>query len=168
MPRYIDADELCKDRVCNDHVRIAAMCEPTADVQEVKHGKWINVRGVYFNTYRECNLCHHVTDDYVINEDRCCFDAPYYCPNCGAKMDGNVNCSKYHDAVPFAIRIHRKDKTLGWTFRYQGKTYGDYVNIPLKEDDNDEAVLLLIKQALQTLENLIRRGSNAKSTDATM
>lgn len=90
MSRYIDADELCKDRVCNDPVRIAAMCEPTADVQEVKHGKWINVRGAYFNTHRECNLCHHVTDDYVINKDRRCFDAPFYCPNCGARMDGDT------------------------------------------------------------------------------
>lgn len=89
-----------------------------------------------------------VASEFIIN----------YCPNCGAKMDGNVNCSKYHDAVPFEIRIHRKGKTLGWTFRYNGNTYGDYVNIPLNKDDNDEAVPLLIKQALDTLENLIRRG----------
>lgn len=40
MARYIDADHLCEGRVCNDPVVIAAKCEPTADVQEVKHGRW--------------------------------------------------------------------------------------------------------------------------------
>ncbi len=35
MPRYIDADELIKDRVNNDPVVIAANCMPTVDVVEV-------------------------------------------------------------------------------------------------------------------------------------
>lgn len=92
MPRYIDVDALLEKAHThfdwNDYIDVEDIINfPTADVQEVKHGKWINVRGAYFNTYRECNLCHHVTDDYVINEDRCCFDAPFYCPNCGARMD---------------------------------------------------------------------------------
>ena len=38
----------------------------------VKHGKWISHEG-----YEECNLCHRkVTFPYN------------YCPNCGARMDG--------------------------------------------------------------------------------
>ncbi len=43
---------------------------PTADVVEVKHGKWEGC---------ECSLCGHFAtyaNDYN------------YCPNCGAKMDG--------------------------------------------------------------------------------
>ena len=50
--------------------------QPTADVVEVKHGRWlINTDGYY----PYCSECRnepkggHMTD---------------YCPNCGAKMDG--------------------------------------------------------------------------------
>ena len=45
---------------------------PTVDAVEVVHGEWIGHEG-----YEECNLCHHK------------FRFKYnYCPNCGAKMDG--------------------------------------------------------------------------------
>lgn len=33
--RMIDADELCEGRVCNDPVRIAALCAPTVDAVKV-------------------------------------------------------------------------------------------------------------------------------------
>lgn len=79
MPRYIDADKLCDGRLSNDPVVIAAGCEPTVDVQEVKHGHW--------ETYL-CRLEHTCS---------CCAATFYsarkcegmnYCSNCGAKMDG--------------------------------------------------------------------------------
>lgn len=50
--------------------------QPTADVQEVRHGKWRKVQN-----YALCTCCKHevnwCNDDYL---------SPY-CPNCGAKMD---------------------------------------------------------------------------------
>lgn len=68
---------------------------PTADVQEVKHGHWID-KGVLENYPRpginvyhllccsECGALHRVRpycEGGWINAN--------YCPNCGAKMDGD-------------------------------------------------------------------------------
>ena len=53
----------------------------TADVQEVRHGKWIwhfYDRRPQYST-KECSLCHNVEIIGGCNS---------YCPNCGAKMDG--------------------------------------------------------------------------------
>lgn len=84
MSRYIDADELCKDRVCNDPVRIAAMCAPTADVQEVKHGKWIKASEKAYIGMK-CSRCkarirysEYFSGNYL------------YCHKCGAKMDEQI------------------------------------------------------------------------------
>lgn len=105
MPRYIDADALLKDieesvvftvrtgqkspeiRGANkivDRIKSA----PTVDMQEVKHGKWMRtfpnelLDGNYF-----CSNCQSGIDIATAEEtptDRELF----YCPNCGAKMDG--------------------------------------------------------------------------------
>lgn len=48
--------------------------QPTADVQEVRHGKWIKSKNE-----RKCSLCGYF---YFTNTKS--FN---YCPNCGAKMD---------------------------------------------------------------------------------
>lgn len=48
--------------------------QPTADVQEVGHGKWIKSKNE-----RKCSLCGYF---YFTNTKS--FN---YCPNCGAKMD---------------------------------------------------------------------------------
>jgi rubrerythrin len=48
--------------------------EPTADVVEVKHGKWIKDKNRY--TCSECGFY------YFANNSK-----SNYCPNCGAKMD---------------------------------------------------------------------------------
>lgn len=58
---------------------------PSADVVEVKHGKWIeyphfNFEGSYSGANYKCSNCHF--DDIYDLEDM------NYCPNCGAKMDG--------------------------------------------------------------------------------
>lgn len=79
MSRYIDADKLCEGLVSNDPVVIAAKCEPTADVEPVRHGHWIfrwrKISGDMF----QCSNCAEV--GYV---------KWYYCPYCGAKMDGKI------------------------------------------------------------------------------
>ena len=48
---------------------------PSADVVEVKHGEWISECEPHY----ECSECHHWFHLYQFMN---------YCPNCGAKMDG--------------------------------------------------------------------------------
>ena len=49
---------------------------PTADVAEVKHGRW---KGAGMGDYY-CSLCQEVVSGSDFK----------YCPNCGAKMDGQL------------------------------------------------------------------------------
>lgn len=76
---------------CSD---IAHICntitdfETVADVQPVKRGKWIaenrDNRG-YADCYT-CTNCNCYTYTYTLMKD-CEYD---YCPNCGARMDGDA------------------------------------------------------------------------------
>ena len=54
---------------------------PTVDAVEVVHGRWIwhNKRELFEFKY-ECSICHDGSD---LESN--------YCPNCGAKMDGDGN-----------------------------------------------------------------------------
>ena len=53
---------------------------PTVDVAEKKKGKWINERQEGLGSFSaECSLCGKRTLAYFHY---------FYCPNCGAKMDG--------------------------------------------------------------------------------
>ena len=99
MARYIDACSL-RDKVSEslkdnphrvdivarnhnyEHAHFLMLIddEPTADVQEVKHGEWVS---------------NAVTDEYVCSEcdgiapvdcEKEDFYESNYCPNCGAKM----------------------------------------------------------------------------------
>ncbi|MCH5205670.1 MAG: hypothetical protein J1F09_01870 [Oscillospiraceae bacterium] len=88
MARYIDADKLAKDldeNVLNDPncpMFIAATVDqyigtaPTADVQEVRHSKWI---GSFTSGFGFVCLKCQKPSQIKTN----------YCPNCGAIMDGN-------------------------------------------------------------------------------
>lgn len=62
---------------------------PTADVREVKHGKWEEVRVIrmngqkpYTNIQHTCSLCKYLNKKGKGWNHK-------YCPNCGARMDGN-------------------------------------------------------------------------------
>lgn len=62
---------------------------PAADVAEVVHGEWLNFVGDYVTA--ECSVCGECYDpsDYNDKEHFDMFKQLYkYCPNCGAKMDG--------------------------------------------------------------------------------
>lgn len=59
---------------------------PTADVVEVRHGRWIDM-----GDFISCSLCNATR----MKEFLCDYDVARrldvhtnYCPNCGAKMDG--------------------------------------------------------------------------------
>ena len=79
-------NEVCYRReVCNDieeHIRKLGCMDfiARADVQEIKHGEWImTCNGDYYY----CSECLN----YKKPIDREFF----YCPHCGAKMDGGNN-----------------------------------------------------------------------------
>lgn len=88
MPRYIDADALLRNTIYNpSHVPYITESDiifaPTADVEPVKHGKWIydcerTMQDGW--TYRQyhCSVCEFQMIGGIHN----------YCPNCGARMYG--------------------------------------------------------------------------------
>lgn len=118
MVKYINADVL-KDKMFNYYdcvnrntgkgnykgetlmnYEVADMIEdcidnaPTADVREVKHGRWVLDDGT--DGWR-CSECGHATNERIlkwyqeINGDTCniCYQSakPFYCSRCGAKME---------------------------------------------------------------------------------
>ena len=98
MAECVDKEKLQKDFIehfCNgtncvfifiDDILKFIDDEPTADVAEVKHGKWI---GKQLDTFRKyevtCSNC-----DWIGIENYDSYDNPFefnYCPSCGTKMD---------------------------------------------------------------------------------
>ena len=82
MVKYIDRKAVLsiligKNAPWNAYEKIAAL--PAADVQPVKHGRWICHDDEILGFTTECSVCHVEG----------CLDG-YYCPNCGAKMDGET------------------------------------------------------------------------------
>ena len=65
---------------------------PTADVVEVRHGEWVETQeplGWRDVDCAECSVCHEswiIDEDASIDDYKCTW---HYCPNCGAKMDGD-------------------------------------------------------------------------------
>ena len=57
--------------------------QPTADVAEVRHGRWIHTDlAAHWLGKDECSECtYHEKDRSDLSHNN-------YCPNCGAKMDG--------------------------------------------------------------------------------
>ena len=61
---------------------------PAADVQEVKHGKWITSEITMDSGCTSCSCCHseyYIGDLQNLEGDN---DFVMYCPHCGARMDG--------------------------------------------------------------------------------
>ena len=97
MPRYIDAEIFDKNLMMEVYladdedftkafvrgmelVKKAEEETPTADVQEVKHGRWKETVPTTPKSYRRiCSVCCGVA--YMIGKKYS------YCPYCGAKMD---------------------------------------------------------------------------------
>ena len=58
---------------------------PAADVAPVRHGQWEKQSGLY-----SCSECGK-TCPYDVQADVIEYWTCNYCPNCGAKMDGELN-----------------------------------------------------------------------------
>ena len=90
--RLVDADKLRKDVLdlpncyngfsdTYDKAMIVDLVDEQPTVDHVKHGHWI----MKPNGYGTCSNCHTCSLDIMGGVD--C----NYCPNCGAKMDEEVN-----------------------------------------------------------------------------
>lgn len=92
MPKYIDAN-LLKAEFTGNFTKAYAVPliksiidqQPTADVQEVKHGHWtFRYEGTYKKAKCYCSVCGkpNGVGGIISNQKK------PYCPNCGARMDG--------------------------------------------------------------------------------
>lgn len=90
-------------KVAHECIQVAAMCDkwemalkqkeikyedwieeqPTAEVEQVRHGKWEWLGPNWLNKGCWCGTCSNCKkrSEYIVNRD--------ICPNCGAKMDGD-------------------------------------------------------------------------------
>lgn len=96
MSRYIDADALTKKlgslmkryaaqgrtEVAQDYNWVCTVLDaaPTADVEPVVHGHYV----IDDDGDASCSVCH---EEYLNHTQN-------YCPNCGAKMDGERRLDK--------------------------------------------------------------------------
>lgn len=94
MAEYIkkeDIEQKIQDGLNNlvlghDAIEVLGMIyeTPTADVAPVRHGRWENYDGMGYLVCSECR-------DVYIDEDWLKDGKWNYCPNCGARMDGDKN-----------------------------------------------------------------------------
>ena len=104
--KYIDIEELIQtlEASCmpihekgisgnlGDHKSIADVInnQSVADVEPVRYGKWESTELMHENGCTRCSKCK--TDYCVSNLEEIGGDTlPLYCPNCGARMDGDKN-----------------------------------------------------------------------------
>lgn len=85
MTEYIDREEYCKKHCrCSNEYCDRQSCPiwkaPAADVAPVVHGRWITYAGK--DTCSRCRAPALEADAHL---------RFYYCPNCGAKMDGGAD-----------------------------------------------------------------------------
>lgn len=92
MSKYIDADRLIR-KLENSRYRAKGKFiemineQEAADVQEVRHGRWMDDYEPSIGYKPRCSVCgekvlHGVSFDLCGNRHEM-----HYCPNCGARMD---------------------------------------------------------------------------------
>ena len=60
---------------------------PSADVAEVRHGKWIEQEDGFGDTYYDCSCCG---EPFCLIEGTPTDNMYNFCPNCGADMRGGT------------------------------------------------------------------------------
>lgn len=96
MAEYIEREEYCEKHCrCSNEYCDKESCPiwkaPAADVAPVVHGRWITWEeagnDIPSPHRHECSVCHDAAQ-VLINGIELLSD---YCPNCGARMDGESN-----------------------------------------------------------------------------
>lgn len=83
--RLVDADKLMKLIPSEEMTsKLAVANAPTVDAVEVKHGVWIDDKGLY-----RCSVCNNLWTHWwiVACPEKRMYKEMKFCPNCGAKMD---------------------------------------------------------------------------------
>lgn len=99
-PRYIDANLVKKSLLgwetdfTDEEIEYTLDNIPTADVVEVVHGYWkCDYDEELGETTITCSVCgdsRDINGCYVSVNNEPCYNEDFYCPYCGAKMDGGV------------------------------------------------------------------------------
>ncbi len=93
--RLIDADEAYKilteyyhQRTAIQHIALKEALDrvPTIDAEPVRHGNWDDTRVAFYRKCSECGATVRNNLSEVFLD--CDIRDLHYCPNCGAKMDG--------------------------------------------------------------------------------
>ena len=78
------SDEPCEPSDCIEMLRIDG--QPTVDAVEVVHGEWTAIEDDWnMETIYQCSVCK---EEFVTIDGTPAENLWNYCPNCGAKMDG--------------------------------------------------------------------------------
>lgn len=85
MSRYVDIEpyEDCRIVLHDEDKGIRCRDLPAVDVEEVRHGEWINTGAYVCGEYEfECTECGYTNWHTSEANEK-------YCPGCGARMDGD-------------------------------------------------------------------------------
>lgn len=82
LVQYINADPYLTESE-QSYVRCSVSRQPTVDAVEMVHGEWVIERSPVEAEFK-CSECGYL----YINADSYAKEEYNYCPNCGAKMDG--------------------------------------------------------------------------------
>lgn len=95
MAEYIERESYCRNLCrCNEQYCDKTKCpiwkSPKADVEPVRHGKWITATSWSSLSYGmyECSECHGIDNDCSDYYGTHSVKEQEWCPWCGAKMDG--------------------------------------------------------------------------------
>ena len=85
FPNWNELPNEVQDAVCKhaQHLHMLLETQPTIDAVEVVHGRWVQCEDWdldYECSVCGCYACENKYEDYNVLTP--------YCPNCGAKMDG--------------------------------------------------------------------------------
>ena len=84
MAEYIEREAAIESlHVAWDSAINALRNVPSADFAPVVHGRWIEQEKYTFGTMYDCSIC----GDRILDSGH----SWNYCPNCGARMDGDSN-----------------------------------------------------------------------------
>jgi len=70
---------------CDTVLAIADWIEAHRDVAPVRHGYWMEFEDCLMDTVYQCSECK---TQFYLEDGNPYANAYWYCPNCGAKMDG--------------------------------------------------------------------------------
>ena len=98
MAEYIRREDYCEENCGKENREGYKTCTncgmlnvPSADVQPVKRGKWLSTQRTVETGTVYCSNCaieYYISALQTVGD---CNGIVHYCPNCGARMDGDTD-----------------------------------------------------------------------------